>query len=101
MVIQFREIRSYLKEKASAIRKTRENLKIYQRENSGYDGGHFAGITELKRDFRHHHIVYSLINGRSYDEIECPAPGNEPDQQYLREIENAWRADKKDVRACA
>ena len=53
-----------------------------------------------RRNYRHRHIAYSLMRGRTYEQIEpkC-AEGNEPDMNLVRSITNEYR--KEDVRACA
>ena len=38
------------------------------------------------REFRHKHIAYCLLRGRSYEQVEQPRKGNEPDMIYVQMI---------------
>lgn len=40
--------------------------------------------------FRHHHIAYCELRGRSRNQIEQPAENNTPDEKYIEQIKNKW-----------
>lgn len=84
-------LKNYLKEQSVVIRKTSAELKLYQKANKGYDGGRFSILNKLAKDYRHCHIAYSLLKGKSYEQIEkhC-AENNKPDMALIQEIKNAF-----------
>lgn len=87
---KFSELKKYLKEKAASISFAKKELKDFQKEHSGYDGGYFKLIKELAYDYRHHHIAYCLMKGKEYEIIEKPHEDNKPDFKYIEEIKNAY-----------
>jgi hypothetical protein len=84
------DLKKYLKEQTALIRATKTELKHFQRENGGYDGGFFKKIRHLSINYRHHHIAYSLLKGKTYDQIEKPAIDNKPDMSFIEEIKDAY-----------
>jgi hypothetical protein len=82
-------LKEYLKKQACTIRTTKQELKEYQKENRGYDGGFYATIRKLTHDYRHKHIACCLLRGTPYESIEKPRQGNEPDMALIKEIQNA------------
>lgn len=95
---KIRELKEALKALAAEIRQTKAKLKDYQRENNGYQGGFLAAAETLSWTYRHKHIAYCLLRGTPYERIESPADGNEPDQETIQEVLDAY---KENVRACA
>lgn len=85
-----KHLREDLKSIAVKIRDTRNKLKTYQKENSGYGGGFYDILSKLTWDFRHKHIAASLLRGRQYESIENPRKGNEPNWVLIQEIKNAY-----------
>lgn len=88
-------LKKYLKEQAALIRATKKELKECQRENSGRDGGFYSTLKNLSKDYRHHHIAYSILRGKLYEVIEKPREDNKPDMALIQEIKDAYTA--KDV----
>lgn len=88
-------LKSYLKEQAALIRSNTIELKKYQKEHKGRDGGRFFTLKKLSRGYRHHHIAYSMLRGKSYEAIEKPNPYNKPNMDLIQEITDAYTA--KDV----
>jgi hypothetical protein len=100
-------LKQNLKELAGSIRKSKVDCKQCQREHQGHDGywegqpgnggkwvgGYYNKIDSLKYEFRHKHIAYCLIRGRTRDEIERPAEDNQPCESYIKEIQNAYTED--------
>ena len=90
---KFSKLKQILKEKAASIRLAKNELKEHQREHGGYDGGYFKLIKDIAYEFRHHHIAYSLLKGKKYEEIEQPGKENVPNMDYIEEIRNAYTED--------
>jgi hypothetical protein len=44
-------------------------------------------IWRLKREYRHEHIAYCLVRGRSYGQIECPRENNRPDFKLIDKLQ--------------
>lgn len=86
-------LKKYLKEQAALIRETKKELKECQRENSGRDGGLYSTLKKLSWDYRHHHIAYSMMRGKSYEFIEKPREENKPNMAFIQEIRNAYTAE--------
>lgn len=47
-------------------------------------------IVRLKYKFRHHHIVYCEIRGRTREEIEQPRDDNKASQREIDRIKKEW-----------
>lgn len=77
-----------MRTQATLIRSTKKELKLFQKENHGWDGGFYKTLRHLSNDYRHHHIAYSLLKGTPYENIEKPS--NEPDFSLIEEIKNAY-----------
>jgi hypothetical protein len=88
--VKSQSLKSHLKQQTGIIRNTRREMKEYQRESRGYQGGFLSKLVELRRDYRHRHIAYCLMRGTPYECIEKPRQGNEPDMAYIQEIQNAY-----------
>jgi len=43
-----------------------------------------------KHEFRHHHIAYCEMRGRTREEIECPREDNLPVQREIDSIKDKW-----------
>ena len=86
------ELKNLLKQKAIEIRIARNTFKDEQRKNHYY--GYVSMIIELENmvwEYRHHHIAYSELRGRTRDEIERPREDNEPDESYIETVKEAYR----------
>ena len=59
-------------------------------------------IARLKFKFRHHHIAYCEMRGRTREQIECPRENNLPVQREIDRIKNDWmELLDEDVYSCA
>lgn len=90
------KLKNEIKTKAQIIKETRARLKEEQRNGSGYKAGAMqCGILSLKRDYRHHHIAYCELRGRTRDQIEQPKRDNYPNEAIIERIkeEYAWEVD--------
>lgn len=86
-------LKSHLKDSASEIHVTKQNLKKYQQDNKGCGGGLQEKLLLLSKGFRHKHIAYCLLRGTPYESIEKPRKGNEPDMAFIKEIQRAYTTD--------
>jgi len=99
-----KELKIECKSLAEKIKATKVELKKYQKENGGCDGGIYMSLYRLRYEYRHKHIAYSQLRGRKYEEIESTRKlsiCNDPDFTYIKEIMDANREIPQDVRACA
>lgn len=84
------DLKEYLKSLSSKITETKLELKKFQKENSGYDGGFFEKIRYLSWEYRHKHIAYCLMRGTLYENIESPSEDNKPDMQFVQGVQNEY-----------
>ena len=82
-------IKEELKQLAQQIKESKLELKDKQRNHTAV-WKDYSKVYNLKSSFRHRHIAYCLIKGKSYEQIEKPKEGNEPDfdliENYKKEI---------------
>jgi hypothetical protein len=90
-----------LKEMAKEIRELKNSRKggktAEELSNINYK------IWRLKREYRHSHIAYCLVRGRTYEQIETPREGNKPDfhliETYYNKLKLAVEAANAEWRA--
>jgi hypothetical protein len=90
-------LKLYLKAQSSLIRAEKQELKKYQKENSGSDNGRYNSIRKLSYDFRHKHVAYCLLRGTKYELIENPSKDNKPDMGFVKEIIKEYQDEKQNV----
>lgn len=98
---QINELKESQKTHAKEIRGLKQEIKKLQRN------GAYAGVRQLQQQsaswkYRLNHIAYSLLRGRSYEEIEKPKDCNalsESHWKIIEETKNAYA--KEDVRLSA
>jgi len=92
------KLKLYLKETANQIRITREHHKEAQRDGQS-NRAHklLRELQGLQYEYRHHHIAYCELRGRTRDEIETlPTNANKeynhPNDSYINNIKEdyAW-----------
>jgi hypothetical protein len=92
------EFKKYLKLIATQIRE-KKNLR------KGSEDGYVEGLVTLKYEYRHHHIAYCLIRGRTIKQIENNYDPNNyyPKLSYVKDIKNQWmeKIDEEVIRDCA
>ena len=93
---KYSELRSQLKEWSKQIRFYKDHRKLDKRGDYKLSFLEYE-ILKLKWDFRHNHIAYCELRGREYNEIERPAPGNEPDRKFIDKQKQYWREKHEDV----
>ena len=82
-----KELKTELKYLAEKIRKQRAEYKTAQRAGtSAYSPDH------LSYTFRHKHIVYSLLRGRTREQIENKVrEDNKPNEEYIQELLDGYK----------
>ena len=89
-----------LKDLKVALKEAAVDIRHKKSKRKGSPYGVVAGLDDLRYEYRHHHIAYCLIRGRSMEEIErnC-AIDNRPNSYYvdtiMRPIERYWENLKK------
>lgn len=92
---KLKEFKQWLKGTAVEIRKTRKIHKEHQRKHGGSGDWRIQGkLKRLSWDYRHHHIAYSELRGRKYEQIEQPREGNEPDWGEIAVIESRYKTEE-------
>ena len=88
----FRTLKQELKQLASELRDDKLDIKKTQKENgSGSASLQQYQILKKKRTYRNKHIAYSLMRGRTYEQIEPKCrEGNGPDHKLIQEIIDAY-----------
>ena len=88
-------LKIYIKETATKIRKTRAHYKEAQRDGQT----NIANIANkllrelhgLQYEYRHHHIAYCELRGRTREEIERKVrDDNHPNETYINNILDAY-----------
>ncbi|MFA5312789.1 MAG: hypothetical protein WC375_05620 [Methanomassiliicoccales archaeon] len=82
------QLKQWLKDTASQIRKVHTDLKEYQRQNGGSMGTYIYAIQRLRYEYRHHHIAYCEIRGVERDAIEKPKDKHLPNEAYIKQIKD-------------
>ncbi len=85
-----KQLKQYLKETAATIRTTKHCVKNHQRKHNGshpWQGECGESIRKLQYEYRHHLIAYSILRGRTYEQVEnkC-AEDNSPNMDYVQRI---------------
>jgi len=79
MKMTYTELKAFIKANALKITKLKKTRKEVP-------DGYVPGLQNLQYETRHLHIAFCLIRGRTIDEIEKPAVGNEHNAQYVKRI---------------
>lgn len=94
--MRFQELKTELKEIAFEIRKRKQAIRC--KPNAGWK--EWSELWVAKHDFRHKHIAYCLLRGRTYEQIEGKlVDAKAPDMNWVQTIMEAHR--DKAVCACA
>jgi len=94
------KLKSYLKETAANIRKTRQEYKEAQRGRKT-SWGLLGELHQLQRDYRHHHIAYCELRGRTRDQIERTLRDDtpRPNERYINEIKEKYAWTEEEIEA--
>jgi len=81
-------LKSELKQLAAELHADKADIKATQKESgSGAACTQQYQILKKKKECRHKHIAYSLMRGRTYEQIESKCrEDNKPDQDLIRRI---------------
>lgn len=79
------DLKALLKEKAKEIRALKLKIKDTQRKGE-YAGSDQWKLVLEKSAFRHHHIAYCELRGRTRDQIEKPSEDNLPSETKISNI---------------
>lgn len=83
-------VKEELKKLAETIRSIRTNtiaLQKSQDRDANLSQSHLAFV---KREFRHKHIAYSLVKGRTLAEIEKPRQNNQPNMTLVEKYRKEY-----------
>ena len=80
------EKKEYLKDLARNIRSLKLSKKGNKTPKDLWDISY--ELFKSKRICRHEHIAYSLVRGRTYDQVEKPAEHNKPDWKLIENLKS-------------
>ena len=92
-VKNIRTLKAELKLMAADLRADKTEIKKTQKEN----GSGSAAILQwkllgAKYSYRHRHIAYSMLKGKTYEQIEPKCrENNKPNQEHIQGILDAYR----------
>lgn len=93
MTAKMKELKALLKEKATVIRNKKRETKEYQRKHGGCCGGRQWTLIQLKQDYRHHHIAYSMLRGKTIEQIEGPNSNGDYSLAKVERIKDQYYED--------
>ena len=83
-------VKNELKNKAVEIRNLKAQIKEKMR-NHDFSGHHQFFLFKLKREYRHRHIAYCLLKGRTYKQIETKcAEDNDPNKNLIEKYKTEY-----------
>lgn len=89
------ELKSWLKKTAEQIKAQKKEYKQKQRENTDTWQDRVS-LKNIRRKYRHYHIAYSQLRGKTRDQIERTVrEGNEPDEDMIQAIVDAITQDQE------
>lgn len=88
-----KELKNLLITKAVEIKETRKTHKENQRHRS--DNGLMWTLYKMSQEYRHHHIAYSELNGRTREQIEKPRLNNLPNEDKIQRIKEKYSDEQK------
>jgi len=91
---KYPKLKKELKELAKeikALKHRRDNWWNFKHELESWQQSYVQSVFmyrafEKSREFRHKHIAYCLLRGRSYEQIEQPREDNKPDMVYVQMV---------------
>ena len=87
------ELKLKLKGLAEEIKTKNTKLKEVQRSKGAASGSYLMfELYQTRYEFRHYHIAYCELRGRTRDQIEKPREHNEANERLIEKIkiEYAW-----------
>jgi hypothetical protein len=89
-------LREVLKKTAREIRGTRYQFKEAQRNRKAC-GTLRRKLHDLQYEFRHHHIAYCELRGRTRDEIEEPNDNHYPNERYIQQLNEKYAWSEEEI----
>lgn len=91
---QYIDLKNQLKKLCFEIRGNRNILKNAQRKGTA-DWKIHAHLRNSRWEFRHKHIIASLLRGKTREQIEqYVRPGNELNETYLKTLSQEYEVEK-------
>ena len=91
---QYIDLKKQLKKLCFEIRGNRNILKNAQRKGTA-DWKTHANLRNSRWEFRHKHIIASLLRGKTREKIEPYVRyGNEPNETYLKTLSQEYEVEK-------
>ena len=87
MGVKLLQLKDWLKTAAIEIRITNILYKDLQR-NHKVSYHTLWDLQKLQKEYRHKHIAYSELRGKTRAQIENPRQGNEPDEYLIQSIKD-------------
>ena len=91
---QYIDLKKSIKKLAFENRRNRDLLKNAQRDGKAGWKVHYT-LADSRYEFRHKHIIASLLRGKTRDQIEPYVRyGNEPNETYLERLSEEYEVEK-------
>lgn len=100
MTEKMKELKAWLKENCLVIRSSRRDFRECQRKGGASLNPNGWVFSSLKYEYRHRHIVYSQLRGRTREEIERPKENNLPNETYILSLMEQY-GEKHEQTICA
>jgi len=87
-----RELKQYLKDSAVQIRELKRKHKEVQRMYKGGGSKYWSELWDKRHAYRHYHIAYSELRGKTRNQIESSypyegqSPSLKPNESLIRSI---------------
>ena len=89
-------LKEKLKKTAREIRGTRYQFKESQR-NRSTKYTLLRQLHDLQYEYRHHHIAYCELRGRTRDEIETPNDNHYPNSNYIEQLKEQYAWSEEEI----
>jgi len=83
------ELKLKLNSIAEDIRKSNAELKTIQKTGI-YCGDKMRTLNGIRYTYRHHHIAYCELRGKTREQIEKPRQYNNPNETEIKRIKTAY-----------
>jgi hypothetical protein len=89
---KMKELKNWLKTTAIEIRIMKSTLRDCQRHGRHSEIHKLQlGIDRLRLRYRHKHIAYSELRGKTRAQIENPRENNYPDESLIQQYKDAYK----------
>jgi len=97
---KLKQLKYWLITHATEIREIRKVLKESQR-NGGAAWKWQHKLSSMSRDYRHHHIAYSELRGKTREQIEIPREDNLPNEDIIKSVKEKYWDEPQTICASA